>query len=149
MTVIIVHKIRRMALLEQLLTTLVQDLEIEEIPKREAGNLYHLQINPEMTITIRELDPGISFFSKIGACPEVKREDLFIALMKANFLGQGTGGAAIAMDENEKDLTLSSVLPYDMNYKMFKDALEDFANYLDYYREELIAHKAAAENNLL
>ncbi len=136
-------------MLEQLLTTLVQDLEIEELPKKEEGGLYHLQINPEMTITVRELDPGISFFSRIGPCPDVKKEELFITLMKANFLGQGTGGAAIAMDENEKDLTLSSVLPYDMNYKMFKDALEDFANYLDYYREELIAHQAAAENNLL
>ena len=34
-----------------------------------------------------------------------------------------------------------------MNYKMFKDALEDFANYLDYWREELIRHKKAAEES--
>ena len=65
--------------------------------------------------------------------------------MKANFLGQGTGDATIGLDENENFLTLSLVLPYDMNYKMFKDALEDFVNYLDYWKEELIRHKKAAE----
>jgi hypothetical protein len=128
-------------LLEQFLTTLVQDLEMEEVPKKEEGNVYHLQINPEMTITIAKLDPGFSFFSKIGACPTVKKEELFIHLMKSNFLGQGTGGAVIALDENENFLTLSSVLPYDMNYKTFKNALEDFTNYLDFYKEELIRHQ--------
>jgi len=136
-------------LLEQFLKTIVQDLEMEEIPQKEAGNVYQLQLNPQMTVTLQELDPGLSLWSRIGPCPAAKREELFIFLMKANFLGQGTGGSSIALDENENFLTLSSVLPYDMNYKMFKDSLEDFANYLDYWREELIRHKKAAEENLL
>lgn len=136
-------------MLEQFVKTIVQDLEMEEIPQKEAGNVYQLQLNLQMTITLQELDPGLSLWSRIGPCPTAKREDLFIFLMKANFLGQGTGGSTIALDENENFLTLSSVLPYDMNYKMFKDSLEDFANYLDYWREELIRHKKAAEENLL
>ena len=57
--------------------------------------------------------------------------------MKANFLGQGTGGAVIGMDPEENLLTLSLLLPYDMNYKMFREALEDFANFLDYWKTEL------------
>jgi hypothetical protein len=36
-----------------------------------------------------------------------------------------------------------------MSYKTFKDALEDFANHLDYWREELLLHKKMAEENLL
>ena len=70
-------------------------------------------------------------------------------LMKANLLGQGTGGATLAMDENENFLTLSLVLPYDMNYKTFKDALEDFANYLDFWKAELIRHQKTAEQPLI
>ncbi len=136
-------------MLEQFLQTLFQDLEMEELPKKEEGGVYPLALNPQVTIAIRELNPGMSFFSRIGPCPEVKREELFIALMKANFLGQGTGGAAIAMDETQNYLTLSSVLPYDMSYRMFRDALEDFTNYLYFYREELIAHQKAAENHSL
>lgn len=124
-------------MLEPLIQKFVEELELGEMPQKQEGNLYELAINPEMTIQLRELDPGVSFWGKIGPCPEAKKEDLYILLMKANFLGQGTGGAAIGMDENENFLTLSSVLPYDMNYKTLKDALEDFANYLDYWRVEL------------
>ncbi len=136
-------------MLEQLIKTLAEELEFEELPKKEEGDIYFVSLNPQMTFRVQQLDPGISFWAKIGACPIPRREELFILLMKANFLGQGTGGAAIALDENENFLTLSSVLPYDMNYKMFKDALEDFANYLDYWREELIRHKKHAEENIL
>jgi hypothetical protein len=32
-----------------------------------------------------------------------------------------------------------------MNYKMFRDALEDFANYIDYWKAELFRHVEAAE----
>jgi hypothetical protein len=135
--------------LEQLIKTLAEELEFEEIPKREEGNLYNVPLNPQLTIKIQQLDPGISFWARIGQCPLAKREELFIYLMKANFLGQGTGGSVIALDEGENFLTLSLVLPYDMNYKMFKDALEDFANYLDYWREELIRHKKVAEESIL
>jgi hypothetical protein len=136
-------------LLEKLLKTLVEELEIGEIPEKEEGDVYHLPLNPQLSVALHQLDPGISFWARIGPCPIVKREDLFILLMKANFLGQGTGGSTIALDENENFLTLSSVLPYDMNYKMFKDALEDFANYLDYWKEELVRHKKAAEESIL
>jgi hypothetical protein len=137
------------ALLEMLLKTFVDELELGEVPQKGEGNVYSLTLNPQITIAIQELDPGLSFFAKIGPCPAMKREELFILLMKANFLGQGTGGSTIALDENENFLTLSSILPYDMNYKMFKDALEDFTNYLDYWREELIRHKKVAEENIL
>jgi len=135
--------------LEELLKTLTEELELEEAPKKEEGNLYHLSLNPEVSVTIQQLDPGVSFLGKIGPCPAVKREELFILLMKANLLGQGTGGATIGLDGNENFLTLSSAIPYDMNYKMFKDALEDFANYLDYWREELLRHKKLAEEGII
>ncbi len=127
-------------MLESFIATIAQDLELDETPKLVEKNAYALQLNPTITLTVRALDPGVSFWSRIGECPHVKREELFMQLMKANFLGQGTGGATLGLDAEEKFLTLSSVLPYDMNYKTFKDALEDFANYLDYWREELIRH---------
>lgn len=136
-------------MLEQLLNTLYEELEMEETPKKAEDGLYHLALNPQLSIAMKELDPGVAFWGKLGPCPALKREELFIQLMKANFLGQGTGGASIALDENENFLTLSLVLPYDMNYKIFKDALEDFANHLDYWKEELIRHKKAAEENIL
>lgn len=127
-------------MLETLLKTLSKELELEEVPQKQQGNAYPLRLNPELLVTVYEREVGFAFWGRIGPCPMMRREELFIALMKANFLGQGTGGASIGLDENENFLTLSSTFAYDMNYKMFKDALEDFVNYLDYWREELIRH---------
>ena len=134
-------------MLQQLLKTLAEELEMDEAPKKAEDGLYYLALNPQLSVTFKELEPGIALWGRIGPCPLVKREDLFILLMKANFLGQGTGGSTIALDENENFLTLSLVLPYDMNYKIFKDALEDFMNYLDYWREELIRHQRFKQLN--
>ena len=35
-----------------------------------------------------------------------------------------------------------------MNYKIFKDALEDFANYIDYWKAELIRHQKDSRRKL-
>jgi hypothetical protein len=123
--------------------TLVEELELEETAVKQENNSYALTLNPQLALKIQPLDNGVSFWARIEPCPTQRREELFMLLMKANFLGQGTGNCIIALDENENFLTLSSVLPYDMNYKMFKNALEDFINYLDYWREEVIRHKNA------
>lgn len=131
-------------MLEQLLTQLSQELEFPAVPTKDDQQMFHVPINPSMNISMKELDPGIFLYSPIGPCPPQKREELFILLMKANFLGQGTGGGTIGMDPEEKFLTLSLALPYDMNYKAFKGIVEDFANFVDYWREELIRHQQAA-----
>ena len=72
-------------------------------------------------IPLRDLEPGVAMQAKICPCPEKKQEELFIFLMRANFLGQGTGGARIGLDSEEKFLTLSLGLPYEMNYQGFKE----------------------------
>lgn len=128
-------------MLESFLQTLAQDLCLEEFPKKENQEGYLVTINSETKVSIQKRDPGFCFWAPIGPLPAERKEELFLLLMRANFLGQGTGGAVIGLDGNENFLTLSSVLPYDMNYKSFKDALEDFVNYLDHWKEELIRHK--------
>ena len=73
----------------------------------------------------------------IAICPNKRKEELFIYLMRANLLGQATGGCRIGLSQNEKVLTLSLGLPYELNYSVFKEKFEDFVNYLVYWREEM------------
>ncbi len=135
-------------MLEQLLRKLIDDMELGQMPIKDEQGIYLLNLSSEMQISLKELDPGACFHAPLSLLQIPKREELMIYLMKANFLGQGTGGSVIGLDENEKFLTLSLVLPYDMNYKSFKDSLEDFANYVDYWREELIQFKKASEESV-
>ena len=94
-------------------------------------------MNREIEIELCDLDPGVALSAKILQCPQKRREDLFMFLMRANLLGQGTGNSRIGLTFDEKTLTLSSGLPYEMNYKTFRETLEDFINYLLYWREEV------------
>lgn len=132
-------------MLQEFLKDLCQDLEIKAEPKLDEKKTTTLEVIPGVEISLQELDPGVYISAKLGECLKQKREDFFIALMEANLLGRGTGGAAISLDNDEKFLTLSLALPYEMNYRSFKEFLEDYVNYLIYWRDEIEKAKEEAQ----
>jgi hypothetical protein len=134
-------------LLRDCLEKLYDELEIELKPKLNEKKLFSFRLRGDVQVDLKDLEPGVAMHSKICPCPEKKREDLFIFLMRANLLGQGTGGSRIGLDPEEKFLTLSLGLPYEMNYQSFRENLEDFVNYLIYWREEIA--KIEKEESLL
>lgn len=122
-------------MLRRFLEQLCKELAID-FPKPDEQKKYPLRLGKEI-IALKDLDPGVALHGQIGPCPLKRREELFIYLMQANLLGQGTGGARIGIDQNEKVLTLSLGLPYEMNYQIFRETVEDFVNYLIYWRGEV------------
>ncbi len=135
--------------IEQHLMRLCEELELPALAPKDETRAFHVEIGPEMRVSVKELeDGGLYLFAKIGSLPTQKREELFILLMKANLLGQGTGGSALGIDAEEKFLTLSLAIPYDMNYKTFRETVEDFTNFVDYWRTELLRHAQEAEKGL-
>lgn len=136
-------------MLEKHLEQLRADLELEAVGQKDKNGFYPLQLPPDTALSLKELDPGIYLTSPLILCPADKKESLFIHLMKANFLGMGTGEAVIGLDNEEKFLTLSRTIPYDINYKSFKEAIEDFVNYLDFWQQEVKRHQKAAEEGIL
>jgi len=119
-------------MLKNILPTLCQELNVE-IPPLNEQNYHALQLG-SLKIDMKDLSPGYYWTSDLRPIPKEKREDFLMLIMKANFLGQGTGGASIGLKEDESCLTLSLSLPYEMNYKEFKDRLEEFTNYVDYWK---------------
>lgn len=91
----------------------------------------------DISVNIRDLKPGISLHSPIAPCPSPRREELFVKLSKANYLGQLTGLARIGLSADGKFLTLLAGMPYEMSYRNFREALEDFINFLLYWRSEI------------
>lgn len=133
-------------LLKTLLEQLFQELELGTVAPIDEHHFHHLKIS-SYPIALKDLDPGCYFSSNIGSLPEKKKEDFLVMIMKANFLGQGTGGATLGLKEDESFLTLSLSLPYEMNYKAFKDSLEDFVNFIDYWKKEIARFAAEAEKS--
>ncbi|OGN55799.1 MAG: hypothetical protein A3D96_04410 [Chlamydiae bacterium RIFCSPHIGHO2_12_FULL_44_59] len=123
-------------MLQQHLEKLCKELEIKT-PKLSEKNLFLFAVANE-TVELKDLDPGVALHARIYELPKKKKEELFIHLMRANLLGQGTGNARIGLDKDEKFLTLSLGLPYEMNYQTFKESVEDFINYLLFWRDEVV-----------
>lgn len=124
-------------MLREYLEKLCNELDIQPVPKLNEQKFYLFRLSDNAEVQLRDLEPGVAMQAKICPCPQKKKEDLFIYLMRANLLGQGTGGCRIGMDEGEKSLTLSLGLPYEMSYLVFKENIEDFINYLIYWRDEV------------
>ena len=133
-------------MLEQFLQEIHEKFEFQALPKKEKIGTYELSVGAKNVIQVSPLDPGFSLSSPITAVPHTSREALFMYLMKANFLGQGTGGSVIGIDHEEKSLTLSLSIPYEVNYHMFEEKLEDFINFLEYWRVEIENYN---ENSIL
>lgn len=124
-------------MLREYLDLICKELTIE-MPKLNEEKWFPFRLRDDIQVDLKDLDPGFAMQANVCECPQKKREDLYIYLMRANLLGQGTGGARIGMDEKEKSLTLSLGLPYEMNYMAFRESLEDFVNYLIFWREEMV-----------
>lgn len=131
------------------LTNLCEDLHIDPNLQKSDSGFYLLPLTETVTIRVKPLNPGVFFYSPLSSCPEIKREELFIHLMKANLFGQGTLGAVIGLDDQQNLLTLSEAMPYDMDYRAFREALEDFTNILEYWREEVQRHIDLAKGGIL
>lgn len=123
---------------EQLVENLCSELKLEAVPQKDKNGLFQLKVGSSPQVSIKELDPGAFLSARILPIPkEENKEALFIYLMKANLMGQGTGGATIGIDPSEKFITLTLILSFELSYRIFHESLEDYLNYIDFWKEEI------------
>jgi hypothetical protein len=121
-------------MLHDLFVQLSEELSLP-VPK-EPSSSYTLLFSKDISIEFQSVEPYIYMHAHIMALPKEVPEVLLIHLMKANLLGQGTGRSVIGIDQSEKFLTLSTSLPYEVSYGKLKESLEDFINYLIYWKKD-------------
>lgn len=131
-------------MLDNHITELFKDLGLGTPPPFEKDGSKKVQIST-ITIDMLEKDGAIQLSALIAPPPTKEKEEFLLTLMKANFLGQGTGGGVLGLKEDESFLTLSLSLPYEINYGAFKDAVEEFINYLEYWKTETARYEAGAQ----
>jgi len=132
------------------ITQLAADLEIPGVLEPSKNGVFLFPITDDLVLEMKEHTPvGFRLFSPVAPLPKLKVEELLILLMKANLYGQGTRGAILGLDEKEEVLTLSLDLLEDTDYRTFKGIVEDFANIVDYWREEVARHVEMAKEGIL
>lgn len=98
---------------------------------------YIFNLTDEVRAEIKKIEDSLYITSKILPSPESKKEEIFTFVMELNLLRNVTGNTTIGLSDNEKFLTLSSVMTYEENYKIFKENIENFINYLLYIEDEI------------
>lgn len=124
-----------MATLSTLLQQLSQELEIP-MPAPDTKGQYKIVFS-DLEVSLYPLEPGIGMYSPVARCPPDGQEALFQQMMLANLFGQGTAGAVLGLTPDAKTLTLSQEIEYNIEYKDFRDILEDFLNAADFWHSEV------------
>lgn len=123
-------------LLEALIDKFTKEMELDGSLASEVPGVYALPLDEGLTINISPLANGVSLQCNFAPLPQSASEELFLRLLIGNLFGQGTKGAVIGLNDEKKQLTLIQDIPYNIDYEVFRDTLEDFMNTVDFWREE-------------
>lgn len=119
----------------------MKDLELDTPLPQEVPGVYSLPLEEGLTVVITSIPSGFSLSATLAAVPRDKEELFYTRTLLGNLFGQGTRGAVLALSEDGRMLTISRVIDYDVNYKEFKDLIEDFINSVDFWREEALNYQ--------
>lgn len=127
-------------MLEELIHNLLKDIELDIKPSKLDPLTYRIDLAPDLSVTIKATDPGYYMQIGIDRVPERETETLFLTLMEANLLGQGTGGGVLGISPDGNRIVLSRRILHDLTYREFKEKMEEFVNYVEFWRMEIQSH---------
>lgn len=123
-----------------MLSEMVKELYAEwesEVPPQDVPGIYTVRLDEGVLFTISNFgNEGIVLNAQVAEVNPRAGEEFFSHLLLANLFGQGTKGALLGLNESGNLLTLSYTIDYDVNFKEFRDVVEDFINTIDFWREE-------------
>lgn len=122
-------------MLQAFVEQLTKDMGAGQQPVMNAEGGYTLLFAPEITVLLSEEGGHIRLFSELAPCGQ---EELIVDLMKANLLGKETGEGFLGLSDDGKRVTFTCFLPSEMSYREQREMLEDFINYAESWRLEMV-----------
>jgi len=116
---------------------IIKILNLDQGAFPDENKMYSLDLGNDLVVRYADLHPGIYMMSYLQPLDVKRREVFSVSLMHLNLFGNGTGGGVIGYDEEIKLLTFSQAVPYRLHFGEFKNVLEDFINYVEFWNTEL------------
>lgn len=124
-------------MIERFMTQFSKELELPRELEPKSPGVYVLPLEEDLSITFTEKDGVIHFHSVVAGCPAQNQEAFFQKMLLGNLFGQGTYGSVLGLDEDGKFLVMQRTFDFPLDYRQFRDQVEDFVNALDLWREEV------------
>lgn len=126
-------------MLQNFIPRLIHEMELGETTLSSGvPGIYTLPLEDGITINMTDIPNGYIFKCNVGPFPKTKEELFVVQAMLGNLFGQGTKGAVLGLNPDGTILTLTLVVDYPVEYKEFRESLEDFINTMDFWREEAL-----------
>lgn len=104
---------------------------------QDAEGCVYLDIDHQTKLALKELPKGFVCKSDVSLLPPGDQEDLLSLLMRANYIGQGTKGGVLALNETAQTIIFISSITHEYNFREFKEKIEEFVNYLNYWKTKI------------
>ncbi len=129
-------------MLEKFIPKLIEDLDLGKVTLSTGvpGN-YALPLDEGLIINLTEIPNGIQLKCAVAPYPKEQEEAFSTQAMLANLFGQGTNNAVLGLTLDANTLTLTQNIDYHIEYKDFRDLLEDFINTVDFWHDEALNYK--------
>jgi len=128
-------------MIERFMGQLSKDLELPRELSPKSSGIYVLPLEENLHITLNGNDGMIQLSTTLAETPRENQEHFFEKMLNGNLFGQGTYGSTLGLDEEGTHLILQRTIDYNVDYKGFRDILEDFINTIDLWREEVATHQ--------
>jgi hypothetical protein len=125
-------------MLEKYMTQFEKELELDKPLIRPNPGSYHIPLDDALSITISSSPSGFHLYSEVTEVPQGNDEIVYTKTLNANLFGQGTRGSVLGLNDRGNMLTISQVVDYNIEYKDFKDIIDDFINTIDFWKDEML-----------
>ena len=133
--------------IEPLLSELAARLGVNEL-NLDDNNICRLVFDERLVVDLEPSTDGklVHLTGVAGAVPADATAHFFRKLLVANFLGQQTGEAALAVDEFNNEVVLGQRIALDvLDVNSFVNRLEEFVNRLESWMDALAKDAVASE----
>ena len=126
-------------MLSRFLEQLSKDLSLEQPLAPNAEGFYSLLLASDLQISfVEKEDSSITLCASLAPLPEKNSEEFLLRAMSANLLGRETGRGVLGLDQEGKQILLVRALSGQESYREFHECVEEFANYADAWRQEVV-----------
>ena|ERR1700722_11244045 len=132
-------------MLDTFMQQLTKEMEIEGSLATEVPGVYAIPVDDNISVLVSSIPRGFTLRCDVAPINPENEEVFYIHALQANLFGQGTDGSILGLDSEGKQLILSREIDYNVEYKEFRDLIEDFLNSVDFWREEAQAYGTKIE----
>lgn len=129
-------------MLDKYIQQLTKEMEIEGSLATEVPGVFAIPVDENRAVIVTSIPRGFTIRCTVIAIKPENEELFYTQALQANLFGQGTDRATLGLDSDGKKLILSREIDYNVEYKDFRDIIEDFLNAVDFWTVEAQAYTA-------